>query len=99
MTPRPAPVTRFLVALVVAYRRWVSPALPARCRFHPTCSSYAVTALRTHGAVTGLLLTVWRVLRCHPFHPGGYDPVPPSRRNSPVSASVLSASPPSGVAR
>lgn len=62
------------------YQRWVSPLLPARCRFHPTCSSYAIQALRTRGALVGLLLTGWRLLRCQPFHPGGYDPVPPRRQ-------------------
>jgi hypothetical protein len=67
-----------LAAPVVAYRRWVSPALPARCRFYPSCSAYALEALETHGALRGLWLTIWRLLRCHPFHPGGYDPVPPA---------------------
>jgi putative membrane protein insertion efficiency factor len=77
--------------VVVAYRRWVSPALPPRCRFHPTCSAYALQALETHGALRGLALTVWRLLRCHPFHPGGFDPVPPapSRRHG---ATVTGAS-------
>ncbi|MGB9377339.1 MAG: membrane protein insertion efficiency factor YidD [Mycobacteriales bacterium] len=84
--------------MVVAYRRF-SPVFGPRCRFAPTCSSYAVTALRTHGAFVGLLLTVWRVLRCHPFHPGGYDPVPPRRGSSAGGPHVPSALPPSGVAR
>ncbi|WP_207921372.1 membrane protein insertion efficiency factor YidD [Micromonospora sp. KC721] len=61
---------------IVAYRRWVSPALPARCRFHPSCSAYALEAVARHGAFRGTGLTVRRLLRCHPFHPGGYDPVP-----------------------
>jgi putative membrane protein insertion efficiency factor len=69
-----------LVALpIVAYRRWISPALPARCRFYPSCSAYALEAVATHGAVRGTGLAIWRLLRCHPFHPGGYDPVPPRR--------------------
>ncbi|HEX6075341.1 MAG TPA: membrane protein insertion efficiency factor YidD [Micromonosporaceae bacterium] len=63
---------------IVAYRRWVSPALPPRCRFHPSCSAYALQALETHGALRGLALSVWRLSRCHPFHPGGFDPVPPA---------------------
>ncbi|GGJ88122.1 putative membrane protein insertion efficiency factor [Pilimelia anulata] len=63
--------------VVVAYRRWVSPVLPARCRFYPSCSAYALEALAQHGALRGCLLTLRRLLRCHPFHPGGYDPVPP----------------------
>ncbi len=68
-----------LVALpIVAYRRWVSPVLPARCRFYPSCSAYALEAVTTHGAWRGIGLAIWRVLRCHPFHPGGYDPVPPA---------------------
>ncbi|MQA24981.1 MAG: membrane protein insertion efficiency factor YidD [Micromonosporaceae bacterium] len=76
-------MARALTWPVVAYGRWVSPALPARCRFYPTCSAYAVEALRTHGALRGVALTIWRLLRCHPFHPGGHDPVPPAptRRN------------------
>lgn len=73
------PVTlgsRVLVLPIVAYRRWISPALPARCRFYPSCSAYAMEAIARHGALRGSALAVWRLLRCHPFHPGGYDPVP-----------------------
>jgi putative membrane protein insertion efficiency factor len=67
-----------LVALpIIAYRRWISPAVPARCRFYPSCSAYALEAVTTYGAVRGIYLTTRRLLRCHPFHPGGYDPVPP----------------------
>ncbi|MGC1212615.1 MAG: membrane protein insertion efficiency factor YidD [Micromonospora sp.] len=61
---------------IVAYRRWISPALPARCRFYPSCSAYAVEAVSRHGALRGGWLTVRRLSRCHPFHPGGHDPVP-----------------------
>lgn len=61
------------------YQRWISPLLPARCRFYPSCSAYAVQALRTRGPVLGLLLTGWRLLRCQPFNRGGYDPVPARR--------------------
>ena len=68
---------RLVAAPVIAYRRWLSPALPARCRFYPSCSAYALEALARHGVVRGTGLAVWRLLRCHPFHPGGYDPVPP----------------------
>ena len=76
--PRPTtPGARVLALPIIAYRRWISPALPARCRFYPSCSAYAMEALATHGAWRGLRLTLWRLLRCHPFHPGGYDPVPP----------------------
>ncbi|MBO0870761.1 MAG: membrane protein insertion efficiency factor YidD [Micromonosporaceae bacterium] len=70
---------RVLLAPIVAYRRWVSPALPARCRFYPSCSAYALEAITTHGALRGVRLTIWRLLRCQPFHPGGYDPVPPPK--------------------
>ncbi|MEV4491206.1 membrane protein insertion efficiency factor YidD [Micromonospora coxensis] len=61
---------------IVAYRRWISPALPARCRFYPSCSAYALEAVARHGALRGAGLTVLRLLRCQPFHPGGHDPVP-----------------------
>lgn len=71
---------RFLVFLLVApirfYQRYVSPLLPPACRFTPTCSQYAVEALRKHGPVRGLYLAVRRVLRCHPWGGSGYDPVP-----------------------
>ena len=75
---------RVLIAPIVAYRRYVSPALPARCRFHPTCSAYAQEALARHGALRGTGLAIWRLLRCHPFHPGGYDPVPDPIRHRPA---------------
>ncbi|MGH3728999.1 MAG: membrane protein insertion efficiency factor YidD, partial [Micromonosporaceae bacterium] len=88
--PRSVPA-RALAAPIVAYRRWVSPALPARCRFYPSCSAYALQALATHGALRGTALTVWRLLRCHPFHPGGYDPVPPAPRRR-TRATVTGAS-------
>ncbi|MDO3705539.1 membrane protein insertion efficiency factor YidD [Micromonospora echinaurantiaca] len=65
-----------LTGPIIAYRRWISPALPARCRFYPSCSAYALEAVARHGALRGAGLTVRRLLRCHPFHPGGHDPVP-----------------------
>ena len=65
-----------LLVLVRAYRRFVSPGLPAACRFYPSCSADAETALRRHGAARGAWLAARRVARCHPFHPGGIDPVP-----------------------
>jgi putative membrane protein insertion efficiency factor len=65
-----------LVLLVKLYRRLLSPVLPPSCRFYPSCSAYALTALERHGAARGSYLTVKRLLRCHPFHPGGIDPVP-----------------------
>jgi putative membrane protein insertion efficiency factor len=60
---------------IVAYQRLISPALPRRCRYEPTCSSYAVQALREYGILRGLVLATWRLLRCNPWSPGGYDPV------------------------
>jgi putative membrane protein insertion efficiency factor len=76
--PRPTALTRLLVAGVRGYQRWIGPALLSRCRFHPSCSVYAVTALERHGARRGGMLAVRRLLRCQPFHPGGFDPVPPA---------------------
>lgn len=58
------------------YRRVISPLKPPTCRYYPTCSQYALTALEQHGAAKGSWLAVKRICRCHPFHPGGYDPVP-----------------------
>jgi putative membrane protein insertion efficiency factor len=75
----PSLAARVLLAPIVAYRRWISPGLPPRCRFYPSCSEYAVTAITTHGPIRGLGLAVWRLLRCQPFHPGGIDHVPPPR--------------------
>lgn len=78
---RTSPVARLLLLLLRGYRA-VSAATPARCRFAPTCSAYAATALAQHGAVRGGWLAARRVARCHPFHPGGHDPVPPATRPS-----------------
>ena len=65
-----------LAAIFRIYKRFVSPALPPACRFHPTCSEYAAEAVLAHGAIKGLALTIWRVLRCNPWSRGGFDPVP-----------------------
>lgn len=66
-----------LLGLIRLYQLTLSRLMPPNtCRFHPTCSRYGFEAVRRHGAIKGGLLTVWRVLRCNPFHPGGYDPVP-----------------------
>jgi putative membrane protein insertion efficiency factor len=65
-----------LVGLVRAYQWLVGPLLPPSCRFYPSCSAYAVTALERHGAVKGSWLAARRLARCQPFHPGGIDPVP-----------------------
>lgn len=72
----PSRSARVLIAPIIAYQRFLSPLLAPRCRFAPSCSQYAVGALREHGVVRGLWLAVRRLARCHPFHPGGYDPVP-----------------------
>jgi len=77
VTAGPSPVARLLALLVGLYRRGVSPLLPARCRFAPSCSAYAQEALQRYGALRGGWLAVARIARCHPFHPGGHDPVPP----------------------
>ena len=65
-----------LLALLRAYRRWLSPLLGSRCRFHPTCSQYASEALERHGSARGAYLAFTRLARCHPFSAGGLDPVP-----------------------
>lgn len=67
---------RVVAAPIVAYRRWISPALPPTCRFYPSCSEYALTAIAVHGPIRGIGLAIRRLLRCHPFHPGGIDHVP-----------------------
>jgi len=64
------------MAAVKTYRKWISPALPASCRFIPTCSEYALEAIETHGAVKGAVLCAARILKCHPLTRGGLDPVP-----------------------
>jgi len=65
-----------LIWLIKGYRALISPLFPPVCRFQPTCSSYALEAVNRFGAWRGTWLAVRRILRCHPFHPGGYDPVP-----------------------
>jgi putative membrane protein insertion efficiency factor len=66
---------RLLVLMIVGYQRLLSPRLGRNCRFLPTCSQYAREAIEVHGALRGVLLGLGRLLRCHPLHPGGYDPV------------------------
>jgi putative membrane protein insertion efficiency factor len=66
---------RFFITLIAFYRRNISPFTPPSCRFTPTCSRYAIDALRRYGALKGGWLTAWRVLRCNPFCKGGYDPL------------------------
>ena len=68
----------FLLSVPIYLYRWtLGPLLPKVCRFYPSCSAYALEALRIHGPFRGLVLTARRLSRCHPFHPGGHDPVPP----------------------
>jgi putative membrane protein insertion efficiency factor len=75
-----ARVARALVsAPIIAYQRVISPALPRRCRYEPTCSRYAVEAIREFGILRGLVLAGWRLLRCNPWSHGGYDPVEAQR--------------------
>jgi uncharacterized protein len=75
-------IARLLVLPIRLYQLVVSPLLGPRCRFYPSCSAYAVEALTRHGALRGSWLAIRRVGRCHPWNPGGIDPVPPSRSGS-----------------
>ncbi|WP_082882629.1 membrane protein insertion efficiency factor YidD [Paenibacillus swuensis] len=72
-------ISRTLKLPIQAYRRWISPLKPPTCRFYPTCSAYALEAIEIHGAAKGSWLAARRICKCHPFHPGGLDPVPPKR--------------------
>nr|WP_058304629.1 membrane protein insertion efficiency factor YidD [Gorillibacterium timonense] len=76
---KPASV-RAAQAPVRFYRKYISPLKPPRCRYYPTCSQYALDALEEYGAVQGMWMATKRICRCHPFHPGGIDPVPPNPR-------------------
>lgn len=67
-----------LILLIKGYKAFISPLFPPSCRFNPTCSQYGLEAIARFGAFKGGYLTIKRILRCHPFHPGGYDPVPPT---------------------
>ncbi|MBE2974484.1 MULTISPECIES: membrane protein insertion efficiency factor YidD [Priestia] len=69
-------IAKLLLLLIKGYQKGISPFLPARCRFYPTCSQYGVESIKRFGALKGSYLTVKRILKCHPFHPGGIDEVP-----------------------
>jgi len=79
----PTPITRGLRALVMGairvYRKAISPLFPPSCRFYPTCSAYALTSVERFGVLKGGWMAVRRIARCHPFNPGGFDPVPDAR--------------------
>ncbi len=81
---------RALLALIGLYSRRISPALPRRCRYEPTCSAYAAESIARFGAARGSLLAAWRLLRCNPFSHGGFDPVPRrfTLRTGPVDPAV-----------
>ena len=66
---------RIVLLPVHAYRRWLSPLLPRRCKYEPTCSVYAIEAVERFGVIRGTVLACWRILRCNPFSHGGFDPV------------------------
>ena len=68
------PITYAMLALITLYRVLLSPFMGGHCRFYPSCSVYAATTIRHHGALVGGARTLWRLARCHPFHPGGFDP-------------------------
>ncbi|WP_090937832.1 membrane protein insertion efficiency factor YidD [Nonomuraea jiangxiensis] len=74
---KPSLVAQALIIPIRFYRAFISPMLGPRCRFYPSCSAYGLEAIAVHGALRGTWLTVRRIGRCHPFHPGGIDPVPP----------------------
>ncbi|MGY1694187.1 membrane protein insertion efficiency factor YidD [Geodermatophilus sp. SYSU D00814] len=101
---RRGPLARALLASIGFYSRAISPALPPRCRFAPTCSAYAAEAVAVHGAGRGSWLALRRLLKCAPWHPGGFDPVPAPRpgRTTPGTGgdgrTSMTAAPSSGAA-
>ncbi|HPO04353.1 MAG TPA: membrane protein insertion efficiency factor YidD [Bacillota bacterium] len=66
---------RIIIFLIRGYQRFISPLFPRTCRFYPSCSAYFIQAVEKYGAVKGSFLGIKRILKCHPFHPGGYDPL------------------------
>ncbi|PIC64267.1 membrane protein insertion efficiency factor YidD [Sporosarcina sp. P13] len=71
---------KVLLLFIRFYQKFISPMFPPSCRFYPTCSHYGVEAIETHGAIKGSYLAVMRILKCHPFHKGGFDPVPKKKK-------------------
>ncbi len=69
-------IRKILILPILAYQKWISPLFPARCKFYPTCSAYASTAILRYGIFIGGALAIWRILRCNPWSKGGIDPVP-----------------------
>ncbi len=74
-------VKKILLFLVSCYRSYISPLFLPSCRFQPTCSQYAMEAIQNYGSLKGSWLAIKRISRCHPWHPGGYDPVPQEKKN------------------
>ena len=70
---------KIFIFIIELYQKYISPLLPRSCRFYPTCSAYGKEAIEKHGALRGSWLALRRILRCHPFNNGGYDPVPPRK--------------------
>ena len=91
------PVSRGLLLLIAGYRRFVSPLLGPRCRFYPTCSEYTAVAIARHGALRGSWLGARRISRCHPWHPGGVDLVPPKREHSQRDTGLAGPGGPTGM--
>lgn len=89
-----SPAAQALKGAVILYQWTLRPFIGAHCRFHPSCSHYALEALSVHGAARGSLLAARRILRCNPWHPGGYDPVPPPRTPAAARPGRGEASPP-----
>jgi len=82
--PRPSLLARCAVALVRFYQRYISPLKPPSCRYQPTCSEYSAQAILRFGVFRGIWMGIKRIARCHPWAPGGYDPVPEAAAKSPT---------------
>lgn len=71
---------KIFINIIKFYQRFISPLKPPTCRFYPTCSSYSIEAIEVHGALKGSWMAIKRISKCHPMHPGGFDPVPPRKQ-------------------